>query len=92
MTGWFNVDYFAHHVGPVWIGEVSFEGCAQHVTQPVLQLLSVIGLFKQHRALPPAQGVNTMGNRIKVITRMAHDYRGSEFFFMKLKSVFPGNS
>ena len=30
-------------------------------------------------------------NRIKVIKRMAYGYRDSEFFFMKIKSVFPGN-
>jgi hypothetical protein len=33
-------------------------------------------------------GIN---NRIKVIKRMAYGYRDSEFFFMKIKSVFPGN-
>ena len=32
-----------------------------------------------------------MNNRIKVIKRMAYGYRDSEFFFMKIKSVFPGN-
>jgi hypothetical protein len=26
-----------------------------------------------------------------VIKRMAYGYRDSEFFFMKIKSVFPGN-
>ncbi len=30
-------------------------------------------------------------NRIKVIKRMAYGYRDSEFFFLKIKSVFPGN-
>ncbi len=30
-------------------------------------------------------------NRIKVIKQMAYGYRDSEFFFMKIKSVFPGN-
>ena len=34
------------------------------------------------------EGIN---NRIKVIKRMAYGYRDSEFFFMKIKSVFPGN-
>ncbi|WP_173477444.1 transposase, partial [Pseudomonas chlororaphis] len=33
------------------------------------------------------EGIN---NRIKVIKRMAYGYRDSEFFFMKIKSVFPG--
>ncbi|WP_256580176.1 MULTISPECIES: transposase [unclassified Pseudomonas] len=28
---------------------------------------------------------------IKVIKRMAYGYRDSEFFFMKIKNVFPGN-
>ena len=34
------------------------------------------------------EGIN---NRIKVIKRMAYGYRDSEFFFMKIKSNFPGN-
>jgi len=34
------------------------------------------------------EGIN---NRIKVIKRMAYGYRDSEFVFMKIKSVFPGN-
>ncbi len=34
------------------------------------------------------EGIN---DRIKVIKRMAYGYRDSEFFFMKIKSVFPGN-
>ncbi len=34
------------------------------------------------------EGIN---NRIKVIKRMAYGCRDSEFFFMKIKSVFPGN-
>lgn len=34
------------------------------------------------------EGIN---NRIKVIKRMAYGYRDSEFFFMKIKSDFPGN-
>jgi transposase len=34
------------------------------------------------------KGIN---NRIKVIKRMAYGYQDSEFFFMKIKSVFPGN-
>ena len=33
------------------------------------------------------EGIN---NRIKVIKRMAYGYRDSEFFFMRIKSVFPG--
>lgn len=34
------------------------------------------------------EGIN---NRVKVIKRMAYGYRDSGFFFMKIKSVFPGN-
>lgn len=34
------------------------------------------------------KGIN---NRIKVIKRMPHGYRDSEFFFMKVKNVPPGN-
>uniref|UniRef100_UPI003969CDF3 transposase n=1 Tax=Pseudomonas lactis TaxID=1615674 RepID=UPI003969CDF3 len=34
------------------------------------------------------EGIN---NRIKVIKQMAYGYRDSEFFCMKIKSVFPGN-
>lgn len=32
-----------------------------------------------------------INNRIKIIKRMAYGYRDSEFFFMKIKNVFPGN-
>lgn len=34
------------------------------------------------------EGIN---NRIKVIKWMTYGYRDSEFFFIKIKSVFPGN-
>lgn len=32
-----------------------------------------------------------MNNRIKVIKRMAYGYRDSDYFFLKIKAVFPGN-
>ncbi len=32
-----------------------------------------------------------MNNRIKVIKRMAYDYRDSDYFFLKIKAAFPGN-
>jgi hypothetical protein len=39
VIGWLNVDYLEQHIGLVWIGQVSLEGCAQYVAQPVdLQL------------------------------------------------------
>lgn len=53
------------------------------------------GLLARH----PEQGTladarrATGGNqdRIKIIKRMAHGYQDSKFFFMKIKSDFPGN-
>jgi transposase len=35
------------------------------------------------------EGVN---NRIKVIKRMAYGYRDSDYFFLKIKSAFPGKA
>jgi transposase len=35
------------------------------------------------------EGVN---NRIKVIKRMAYGFRGSDYFFLKVKAVFPGKA
>jgi len=34
------------------------------------------------------EGIN---NRIKVMKRMAYDYRDSEYFVLKIKAAFPGN-
>ncbi len=53
---------------------------------------AITGQLEQYNAFAACQrqleGIN---NRIKVIKRMAYGYRDSEFFFMKIKSVFPGN-
>ncbi|MGP9823328.1 transposase, partial [Ectopseudomonas khazarica] len=35
------------------------------------------------------EGVN---NRIKVIKRMAYGFRGSDYFFLKIKAAFPGKA
>jgi hypothetical protein len=35
MTHWRDVGYLEHHIGFVWIGQVSLEGCAQYVAQPI---------------------------------------------------------
>ena len=34
------------------------------------------------------EGIN---NRIKVMKRIAYGYRDSAFFFLKIKTAFPGN-
>ena len=63
MICWLNVDYLEQYIGLVWRDQVSLEGCAQNVAQPIdLQLLSVIGTLEQ-TARCHAPGVNTMGNR-----------------------------
>ncbi|MCX9003950.1 transposase, partial [Citrobacter portucalensis] len=31
-----------------------------------------------------------MNNKIKVIKRMAYGYRDNDYFFLKIKAVFPG--
>jgi len=31
-------------------------------------------------------------NKIKVIKRMAYGYGGDEYFFLKIRQAFPGNS
>lgn len=43
--------------------------------------------FPMHTSL--LEGVN---NRIKVIKRMAYGFRGSDYFFLKVKAVFPGKA
>lgn len=35
------------------------------------------------------EGVN---NRVKVIKRMAYGFRDSEYFFLKIKAAFPGET
>ncbi|TKB50079.1 transposase, partial [Ferrimonas aestuarii] len=32
-----------------------------------------------------------MNNKIKLIKRMAYGYRDTEYFFLKIKSAFPGD-
>lgn len=33
-----------------------------------------------------------VNNRIKVIKRMAYGFRDSDYFFLKIKAVFPGKA
>uniref|UniRef100_UPI000481CF74 transposase n=1 Tax=Ferrimonas futtsuensis TaxID=364764 RepID=UPI000481CF74 len=33
-----------------------------------------------------------MNNKIKVIKRMAYGYRDSDYFFLKIRTAFPGNA
>jgi len=35
------------------------------------------------------EGIN---NKIKVIKRMAYGYRDEEYFFLKIRAAFPGNT
>lgn len=38
---------------------------------------------------PLTEGIN---NKIKVIKRMVYGYRDTDYFFMKIKTAFPGHT
>ena len=53
--------------------------------------LAVPGIIAHSRWPLNTSVLEGINNRIKVIKRMAYGYRDDEYFFLKIKSAFPGN-
>ena len=55
--------------------------------QPYLEGILAHSRWPLHTSL--LEGIN---NKIKVIKRMAYGFRDDEYFFLKIRAAFPGNT
>ena len=84
----------AGHARRLWEG--GYQRAMESGIAPLMQfarrlkphLKDILGHCRHPLHTSVLEGIN---NRIKVIKRMAHGFRDTEYFFLKISAAFPGN-